>query len=153
MEHTAKKLIACVLLQLALPVAAEISVTDMAKVITGSSLPSECLAPVEITSVDGVKQHVPPKGYMIEAGVHSLNGRVFLDTTKCRRSDRDLEIGKTADLVVEFEAGKTYYIAYDRSSLNPEEWKLLVWKIEQAGMPEYRLQQQGGQRSTGISNQ
>lgn len=138
MGHTARKLIACVLLLVALPVAAEIPVTDMAKVITASSPPSECLAPVEITSVDGVKQHVPPKGYLLEPGVHSINGRVFLDTTKCRRSDGDLEVRKAADLVVDFEAGKTYYIAYDRSSLNPQEWKLQVWKIEQTGMQEYR---------------
>ena len=153
MGHTVRKLITCVLLLAALPVTAEDPVTDMAKVITDSSLPSECLSPVEITSVDGVKQHVPPKGHMLEAGVHSLNGRVYLDTTKCRRSNRNLDIRQTADLVVDFEAGNTYYIAYDRSSLNPDEWNLRVWKVEQASMPEYQPQQQGGQPSTGISDQ
>jgi hypothetical protein len=136
--HAVGKLIAWALLIAALPVAAEAPVTEMAKVITDSSLPSECLAPVEITSVDGVKQHVPSRGYLLEPGVHSVNGRVFLDTTKCRRSDGDLEIRKTADLVVDFEAGKTYYIAYDRGPMNPGDWKLLVWKVEGAATSEYR---------------
>jgi len=140
-KHTVTKLIISVLLLAALPAAVELPVSEMAKVVTQSTLPSECFAPVVITSIDGVKQAVPGNGFPLEPGVHSVNGLVLLDTTKCRRSDVALDIRTTADLVVDFETGKIYYIAYDRTFQNPEEWKLVVWKIEQASSPENQLQE------------
>ena len=146
MKHTVTKLIISTLLLAALSAAAELPVNEMAvnemsKVITETALPSECLAPVVITSIDGVKQAVPGNGFPLEPGVHSVNGLVLLDTTKCRRPDVELDIRTTADLVVDFEAGKIYYIAYDRTFQNPEEWKLVVWKIEQSNSPEDQLQE------------
>lgn len=141
MKHTVTKLIISVLLLATLPAAAELPVSEMAKVVTQNALPSECFSPVVITSIDGVKQAVPGHGFPLEPGVHSVNGLALLDTTKCRRPDVDLDIRTTADLVVDFEAGKIYYIAYDRTFQNPEEWKLVVWKIEQASSPEDQLQE------------
>ena len=141
MKHAVTRLIISVLLLAALPAAAELPVSEMAKVVTETALPSECLAPVMITSIDGVKQVVPGKGFPLEPGVHSVNGLVLLDTTKCRRPDVALDVRTTADLVVDFEAGKIYYIAYYRTFQNPEEWKLVIWKIEQASSPEDQLQE------------
>lgn len=130
MKNAATRLIISAFLLVALPVVAEVPADEMATVVTDSDLPSECLAPVVITIIDGVKQAVPGKGFLIAPGVHSINGKATLDTSKCRRPGSDLEISRAADLVVNFEAGRTYYIAYDRSAQNSAEWKLLVWKVE-----------------------
>jgi len=132
-KHAITKLIIAALMLAAWPVAAELLVGEMAKLVTESTPPSECLAPVVITSIDGVRQALPGKGFLIEPGAHSLNGQAILDTRKCRRPEGDLKISRADDLVVNFEAGNTYYIAYDRSAQNSAEWKLLVWKVEQAG--------------------
>lgn len=121
--------------------AAEPAVNEMATIVTESVLPSECLATVLLDRIDGVKQFVPGKGFPIEAGVHSINGQVILDMTRCQSIDTYPEISRTADLEVNFEAGKTYYIAYDRSAPNPAEWNLLVWKVEEPGLPEEQYRQ------------
>ncbi len=145
MQQAAKKLLMLVLALAAFPVSAELEnpgsgnpdpgKTDMAKVVTQTGLPSDCLAPVEINRIDGEMQALPARGFDIEPGVHIINGRVTLDTTKCHPMDGDQQFGSEPGLAVNFEAGGTYYIAYDRSSLNTEEWKLVVWKVEYAELP------------------
>jgi hypothetical protein len=108
----------------------------MAKVVTGDSFGEECLAPVTINTIDGVKQVMPEPGFLIEPGVHTVNGRAVLDLSKCRPPDGGLAINRAPDLEVFFEAGKTYYIAYDRSAPDTAEWQLIVWKVEQEEPPE-----------------
>ncbi len=106
---------------------------NMAKVVTRQGQPTDCLAPVAVTRIDGVREIVAAHGFLIEPGVHTLNGRVTLDTTKCHPAESDQLIGSTDDLEVNFEAGKVYYIAYDRNPLNTDERRLVVWKVE----PDY----------------
>jgi len=79
-----------------------------------------------------VEQAVPAQGFSIEPGFHSLNGRALLDTSKCRPLDTRQYMPPADDLVLEFETGKSYYIAFDRSYQNPNHWRLVVWKEEQA---------------------
>lgn len=101
------------------------------KVVTTGRKGDECLAPIEITRIDGMRQAVSAQGFMIEPGLHRLNGRVLLDTTRCWPLDENQHIPPAADLEVDFEVGKVYYLAYDRSHPDANRWQLVVWKVEQ----------------------
>lgn len=117
----------------------------MAKVVTGDSFGEDCLAPVTINTIDGIKQAMPESGFLIEPGFHTVNGRAVLDLSKCRPLDGGLAINRAPDLEVYFEPGNTYYIAYDRSPLSTVEWKLIVWKVEQEALVE-EPDMQGGEQ-------
>ena len=106
--------------------------TGMVRVVTEPPPRQACLAAVAITRIDGFERAVSAKEFLIEPGVHALNGRVTLDTTKCRPIEGELELNRAADLEVNLELGNTYHIAFDRSSPNSNEWKLVVWKVEQS---------------------
>jgi hypothetical protein len=106
--------------------------TRTVRVVTNARLPDECLAPAEITRIDGIRQSVPTRGFMIEPGLHRLNGRAVLDTTRCWPMDKNQRIPPAADLEVNFEAGNVYYLAYDRNHPDVNRWQLVVWKVEQA---------------------
>ena len=125
-----KNLIILVLVLVVLPVSAEQDNPGTANVVTQNDLPSDCLAPVAINKINGEIRVLPARGFAIEAGVHTINGRVTLDTRKCQPLDGDQQIGTTSDLEVNFEAGRIYYIAYDRSSPDTDDWQLVVWKVE-----------------------
>lgn len=105
--------------------------TRTVRVVTPVRLPDECLAPVEITRIDGEHQAVPARGFMIEPGLHRLNGRAVLDATRCWPMDENLYIPPAGDLEVDFEVGKVYYLAYDRNHPDVNRWQLVVWKVEQ----------------------
>ena len=137
MQALISKLVVSACLLLAFPLMAEEqdgvdSLLEMARVVTDSKLPSDCLAPVTIKLIDGEKLRVSDKSFLLEPGVHSLSGLVTLDTSKCRVPETDIDIVGNAGLDLRFEAGKTYFIAYDRSSSDMRDWKLVVWKEEQA---------------------
>ena len=160
MEQAVKKLFLAVLVLTAFPVSADLDNPDlyspglnnpdlddpglvkaeMAKVVTQKNLPADCLAPVEINRIDGEMRVLPAQGFDIERGVHIINGRATLDTTKCHPMDSDQQFGGEPGLAVNFEAGVTYYIAYDRSSPNTEEWKLVVWNVEYPEPPPDYIQ-------------
>ena len=114
----------------ALPLWADTDIDDKVQVVTQNGAQPDCLAPVAINRIDGEKQVLPARGFLIEPGVHTINGRVTLDSAKCHPMEVNQHIGKAADLEVNFEPGRIYYIAYDRSALNTEEWSLVVWKVE-----------------------
>jgi len=113
-----------------LPLSAEVEAGTMARVVTAGSRPAECLAPLAVTRIDGEAQAVSAQGFLIEPGVHTINGRATLDLSYCPLNDPRLTIGDTAGLEVEFEAGSTYYIGYYYPPDSPAEWKLTVWNIE-----------------------
>jgi len=140
-----KKLILMMAILASLPVSADLATNDivnddmanenmvqgeMAQVVTHGGRPADCLAPVVVNRIDGQQKFVPAQGFKIEAGVHTLNGNAVLDTTFCKLGRGGNPGGYAPDLEIDFEAGKTYHIAYDHQSKNREEWKLVVWKIE-----------------------
>jgi hypothetical protein len=133
-------LLMCTLVLAVLPAVAEQppdqsddqAINEMARVVTGNGHQAECLASVVINRVDGERHVMPAPGFEIEPGIHSINGQAVLDTTKCRPLDDNQQLIGAVDLEVNFEAGKTYHIAYDRSGQSSDEWKLIVWKVEQA---------------------
>ncbi len=140
MGQAVNKLLMCTLTLAVAPVAAaqtdsEIAGSEMVKVVTQSAQASDCLAPVAVYKIDDEMVVVPAQGFLIEPGVHTINGRATLDITKCRPIDGANQPGRVPDLEVTFEFGNTYYIAYDRSSSNPGEWGLVVWKVEKDYRP------------------
>jgi hypothetical protein len=117
---------------LVLPVSSELATNRMAKVVTFMGRPADCLAPLAVNTIDGKKRTVPARGFLIEPGVHTVNGRATLDLANCPLSDSNLYISSAADLEVDFQPGTTYYLGYQHQSANPEEWQLVVWHIEEA---------------------
>ena len=135
MKQAGKKLLFLGLMLTALPLLADpvgedSATSEMAKVVTRAGRPGDCLAALAVNKIDGELRVVPAQGFLIEPGIHSINGRATLDARKCQPIAADQQIGSTADLEVNFEAGRTYYIAYDHKSQNTEEWRLVVWKVE-----------------------
>ena len=112
------------------PLPTELRLSGMAKVVTNMGRPVECLSPVAITRIDGEPKAVSAKSFLIEPGLHSLNGRAILDTTNCPITDVRFRMNPAADLELNFELGYTYYIAYYHQPANPDEWQLVVWNIE-----------------------
>ena len=112
------------------PVGEDSAASEMAKVVTHTGRPGDCLAAFAVNRIDDEVRVVPAQGFLIEPGIHTINGRATLDTRKCQPIAVDQQIGSTTDLEVNFEAGRTYYIAYDHKSQNTEEWRLVVWKVE-----------------------
>jgi len=115
---------------LVLPLAGEVDAETMARVVTGGGQPAECIAPLAVTRIDGQARAVPAQGFLIEPGLHAVNGRATLDLTACPLGDPRLTIGAVADLEVDFVAGGTYYIGFHYPPGSPGEWKLTVWNIE-----------------------
>jgi len=105
---------------------------EMARIISDQSRPEDCLAAVAVNKVDGEIQVLPAQGFLIEPGLHSINGLATLDITHCSIKGDDLQINTTADLEHNFEAGMTYYIGYYHRSHNSDERRLVVWKAEQS---------------------
>ena len=117
---------------LVLTLSNQMTTNGMAKVVTYMGRPADCLAPLEVNTIDGEKRTVPARGFLIEPGVHTVNGRATLDLTNCPLGDSNLYISSAADLEVDFQPGTTYYLGYQHQSANPEEWQLVVWHIEEA---------------------
>jgi hypothetical protein len=112
------------------PLPTELRLSGMAKIVTHIARPEECLAAVAVTRIDGETKVVSARSFLIEPGVHTVNGKAKLDTSSCPITDTGLQISSAPDLEVNFELGFTYYIGYIHKSPNPEEWQLVVWHIE-----------------------
>jgi hypothetical protein len=135
MTQTGKNLLMFGLMLAALPLVAgpldeEPAAIEMVKVVTQAGRPGDCLAALAVDKIDGEMRVVPAQGFLIEPGVHTINGRATLDSRECQPIAADQRIGSVADLEANFEAGRTYYIAFDHKSQNTEEWRLVVWKVE-----------------------
>jgi hypothetical protein len=101
----------------------------MARIITHSERPAQCLSRVHIRQIDGEEKIVHDAGFEIEPGRHTMNGTAVVNTSFCRyvRGSKGLAV---PDLEADFEAGKTYYIGLDHSSKNFNDWRLVIWKVE-----------------------
>jgi hypothetical protein len=103
----------------------------MVRVVTQHDRAAECIAPLAVTRIDGLPSVVPAAEFLIEAGVHRINGRATLDISMCPVDLSTLQISSAADLEVSFETGYIYYIGYDYSSPDPAQWQLVTWRVEQ----------------------
>jgi hypothetical protein len=117
---------------LVLPLSSGPAVNSMARVVTSKGRPADCIAPLAVNRIDGEKRMVPAQGFLIEPGIHTINGKAIMDLTNCPLTDSKLQISRAADLEVEFEPGGTYYIGYSHESDNTGEWELVVWRIDKS---------------------
>jgi len=117
---------------LVLPLSSAPAAKKMARVLTSYGRPAECLAPVSVNRIDGETRVVSAKGFLIEPGIHTINGKAILDLTNCPLIDSNPIIGRAADLEVDFERGGTYHVGYYHAPANTKEWKLVVWHSEES---------------------
>jgi hypothetical protein len=117
---------------LVMPLSSVVTAAGMAAVITSEGRPADCIAPVAVTRIDGEARTVSAKGFLIEPGVHTINGRAALDLTNCPLIDNKLTIDAAADLEIDFLPGSIYYIGYYHQPTNSLDWKLVVWQMEQS---------------------
>ena len=117
---------------LVLPLSTELTNNEMARVLTAGGRPEECLAPIQVTRIDGENRVVPAQGFLIEPGTHSINGKAFIDLTDCPLIDANPVMNSAVDLEVEFEPGGTYHIGFYHAPANTQEWKLVVWHVEES---------------------
>ena len=114
---------------LALSVTATAWDQSKARIITQTAKPAECLSRVAIRKIDGEETFVHPQGFTLEPGRHTMSGTVALDTSYCKVA-RGNEWTEIPPLEEDFEAGKTYYVGFDHSAADRNEWRLVVWKVE-----------------------
>ncbi len=111
------------------PLGAMAGPDDMARIVTQNVKPADCISRVAIRQINGEEKFVSPQGFDLEPGHYTLAGTVALDTSYCKAPQRRSPIN-APPLEAEFEAGKTYYIGFDHSSTNREEWRYVIWKVE-----------------------
>lgn len=112
-----------------LPGLAMASDEDQAWVVTMTEKPAQCLSSVAIRQIDGRDRFVSPQGFSIEPGTHTMSGTAKINTTYCRPL-RGYRSQAVPPLEAEFEAGKVYYVGFDHSSNDRDEWALVIWKVE-----------------------
>jgi hypothetical protein len=103
---------------------------DKAKIITGHNKAAQCISPVQIRKIDGREAAVQSMGFSLDPGTHTMTGSARIDTSMCKTVGRGTGRDKIEPLEAEFEAGKTYWVGYDHSSSNRNDWKLVIWKVE-----------------------
>ena len=95
---------------------------------------SRDIFPVVINNIDG--RNVPDRSNAVwlTPGKHSIRVRAVVVNLNSRshaltrRQTKINRINRTLELTV--EEGKTYYIGYDTSGRNPNDWKAVVWKVK-----------------------
>lgn len=102
-------------------------------IVTNADNAAQCIAPIEVTKIDGREATVQGMGFWIEPGKHSLSGRAIIDTSACKTVGPSTGQHHPAPLEADFELGKVYYVGLDHSSSSPGEWHYVIWKVKDAG--------------------
>ena len=125
-------LASALILGLGLPLAAVAQKEGKVRVITSHSQASQCIAPVRVTRIDGREATVQRMGFNIEPGRHPISGSARIDTSACPTIGRVNNPPRAQPLEADFELGKVYYLGYDHSSPDRNDWKIVIWKVEDA---------------------
>lgn len=103
----------------------------MAQVVTFKENVTECLAAVQIRTIDGQLKTLPSLGFDIEPGWHTMHGMAKINLNHCPvKEERSREEQHIPALEWLFEAGKKYYVGLDHSSPFRKNWRLVVWQVE-----------------------
>lgn len=105
--------------------------TEKVRIITGDERPTECISSVQINNIDGREVRVPPLEIQVEPGKRTLRGRAIINTDFCpavgiRNTNLDIK-----PLEADFEIGKVYYVGYDHSSSDRNDWGLVIWQVDE----------------------
>jgi hypothetical protein len=101
-----------------------------AKIITSVEQPANCISAVEVNQIDGKEVKVQKLGFSIDAGKHSMTARALINDSFCKVVGLDTGNNPITPIEYDFEAGKTYYLGYEHKSSLRQDWKLVVWKVE-----------------------
>ena len=114
-----------------LPAAVFAADPSKARIVTYKSHPAHCLAAVAIKQIDGHQRQLPAMGFEIEPGWHTMHGMATLNLSFCPVvEDRIGKQVNVAPLEWLFERGKVYYVGLDHSSVERQNWRLVVWKVK-----------------------
>jgi len=100
------------------------------RVVTGMEKAASCISAIHVNNIDGRDVKVPKLGFDVEPGKHTMTGRALINTANCTATGIGSQRHNVQPLEAEFEAGKTYYVGYDHSASNRNDWKLVIWKVE-----------------------
>ena len=103
----------------------------MARIVTGNERPAECLSSIHVREVDGEARQLPATAFELEPGIHTLHGTARVNLTYCQVNREAMQAG-VPPLEAVFEEGKTYFVGLDHSSPDRSEWRIVIWKVEEA---------------------
>ena len=127
-----KSFLISVLVLLILPASAVAGKDGKVQIVTSFNNAAQCISPVHIRKIDGREATVQRMGFNIEPGTHTLSGSAVIDVSSCLAIGSTTRHYQAAPLEAEFELGKVYYVGYDHSSPNRDDWKIVIWKVEDA---------------------
>ncbi|GAB4191502.1 MAG: hypothetical protein Tsb002_20270 [Wenzhouxiangellaceae bacterium] len=100
-------------------------------IISGLDMPAESIFSVNIKTIDG--QEIPPfpSGVWLKPGQREIKGFGNVDANFARgfRGSRSNSKDRLEPLVIDVEAGMTYYVGLQAIG-DYKDWKLVVWKKE-----------------------
>jgi hypothetical protein len=102
---------------------------DMARIITDTSKPVECIAPIDVYNIDSKLVRKNAMGFNLEPGKHTLVGTARIDGRNCpsmRGAARDIP-----PLEHEFKAGHTYFIGLNHKAAGQQDWFFTVWRVQE----------------------
>jgi len=118
------------ILMLIFPLYADAGKDGQVQIVTSFSNAANCISPIHIKKIDGREVAVQRMGFWIEPGVHTMSGSALIDTSFCQTIGRSTSPPQAAPLEADFVLGKVYYVGYDHSSPDRNDWKIVVWKVE-----------------------
>ena len=89
--------------------------------------------PVVINQIDGQNVVNRNNAVWLKPGKHSIKVSAIVDLSHRSHGITHKQKGfnqKNRDLEINVENGKMYYIGYDTSDSNPNNWKPIVWKVK-----------------------
>jgi hypothetical protein len=117
---------------LLLPLSGVAGEAGKVQVITSFNDAAQCISPVRINKIDGKEATVQRMGFNLEPGKHTLSGSALIDVSNCPTIGSTTRHHQAEPLEAEFELGKVYYVGYDHSSSNRDDWKIVIWKVTEA---------------------
>lgn len=106
--------------------------TGTARIITANANAVECISPIHVKKIDDKNVNVNRQMFELKPGRHSLWGSALINTSMCPAVGRGTGRNDNPDPIeADFEAGKTYYVGYDHKSSNRQDWKFVIWKVEE----------------------
>jgi hypothetical protein len=127
-----KAFVSKVLVLLLLPCLAAAGDKGKVQIITSFNNAAQCISPVHIRKIDGKEAAVQSMGFNLEPGMHTLSGSAVIDVSNCLTLSTNVRAPKIQPLEADFVAGKVYYVGYDHSARDRKDWKLVIWKVEDA---------------------
>lgn len=99
------------------------------------SHPSKDIFPVEIYELDGQQITTRKNGLWLKPGTHTIKVSSVINRDQLNHSvsTRLIKNNSFVDksLTISVEEGSVYYVGYDASDRNPNQWKPVVWKVKE----------------------